>query len=595
MGDFDGDGFLDVLKFDLNHILVGGFPVPSACGQLFRGWCITLRSSTRKTSEGRMTGVTGDDGGVTTLAWDFSGNPVTQWNPNLGNNTEVVKKVTGAEGQVTFRYTGAFWTGAIATPFAEVTTLNERGASEQFGYVTAPWAGGQPSYAARYRVDGTLEHVSVFIYGRINNQGQYEYNPLRAYFNPLFRQCEHEIGNANGQGLQTVTVSSLIDDCYAYVGEPVVPGTEVPWESIDPNNIPEALGQTGGNISPGGLTEYQNSFGTNAEIYTTITQAQAWDYKLEEAASHTKLPFLRWAVPSALSGFIPPVEQEQDQYTYPIEENLVYTPVVKLIQDYHWDTGIQKFLKEYNYRDTTTLADNQIRIVTSNQPDPTGYWYQVTKEEITDGLDQSLSVTKYSDFATPALYTARHIDVCGKNGTFCRGHQNTLSAGDVVTHVGPDGGQSWLRNVCGQATQYTDPEGRVRTTNITGCRERVSTFEGSTTTYLRDDLGRQTKVTVAPGGGGPTVVSDLYYDDSFSDEDTDYNEPHFAKRTGSGKVSLTYVDGFGRITKQVECQSRKPTGTSGVLAEGLRGRHRAHDQLEPDWQRRAPESRDRTV
>lgn len=203
----------------------------------------------------------------------------------------------------------------------------------------------------------------------------------------------------------------------------------------------------------------------------------------------------------------------------------------------------------------------------------------MTKEELTDGFGQSLSVTKYSDFSATAQYTPRKVDVCGKGGTPCRSHQYTHSAGDIITHVGPDGTESWTRNVCGQATRYTDPELRVRTTTITGCRETVSRFEGSTTTYLRDDLGRQTKATVAPGGVGPTVVTDQYYDDSFSDEDTDYNEPHFAKKRTEGtsgkillpkgslpKVSLTYVDGFGRITKQVECQSGTPTGTSGVLA-----------------------------
>ncbi|MEL6180156.1 MAG: hypothetical protein AAFS10_14445, partial [Myxococcota bacterium] len=112
------------------------------------------------------------------------------------------------------------------------------------------------------------------------------------------------------------------------------------------------------------------------------------------------------------------------------------------------------------------------------------------------------------------------------------------------------------------------------------CRhdETVDQGGGRTTTITYDGFNRpiETEVTLSNATSGSAhtrLTVDAYDDRRFADlshgdlEDRGEAHPRRASLDPSGVVSLIYIDGFGRITKEEECRSSGSTPTgSGVYA-----------------------------
>jgi RHS repeat-associated protein len=556
LGDFDGDGFVDILTLELDQ--TGDSPT---CGG--GDWCALLRPNQRTATEGRMIASDGAWGGRTQLTWGFTASPPHD-NPNLATNLEVIERIDGGDGPVTLTYAGAFTSGGAPTAFAEVVRRNARDGVDQLGFITAPWAAGQPSYTARYRSNGSLEFASVFIYGRIDAAG-YRVRVGTPYFNPLFRRCDYDVGHLASTGTQSHTLSSLLSRCYAFVGVPPGDGGEG-WSVVELPDLPVALGQTDGALTPDGAEEHAASFGAEALSYGAVSTAVAWAYQPTPTATVAPAGLLRWPVPPELAAALPPIAAAHTSYVYPTDP--LPTPLVETVDEWHWNAPLYRLDGRVEYGDTATAVDDRVHAFTWQQPDPTGPWYRETLQVVTARAGGQLARISHGDFV--ASYTPRVETRCGSDGVTCQSDRITLDArGDHLTHTFPGGGvESWTRDGSGLELTHRDPLGRSRTTTRDGAgRPRTVTFGGATTTWDRDGLGRAIRTTIAPGGG-PTTTSDTYYDDSFvAREDSSFVEPRQGDLRGDGRLTLTYLDGFGRRTRQVECEAGGSTaGQTGVLA-----------------------------
>ncbi len=553
-GDFDGDGFADAISFALDET--------GASGCAAGAWCVNLYRSARTATEGRMISSDGPWGGRTSLTWGFSATEPHD-NPNLEVNLEVLEQVVGAEGKVTLTYSGAFTTGGDPTPFAQVERRNVRGGRDVFGFVTAPWAAGRPSHAARYRTDDSLEHATVYVHGRVVN-GTYQYNVRIPYFNPLSRRCDYDVGHASAAGAQSVSLESLIDRCYDYIGIGPLSAGQEGFSSVPDEYLPEVLGQTDGAIQPGGLAVYQASFGGSAHSFGAIATADAWaSYSAVYSPAFTMTTFYRWALPPELAAVTPPVSSAQSSYTYPT--GMALTAVIEMVDEWDYLFERYKLERSVEYRDTATLADDRIHTYTLDKPLAAGDWWRILRTDVTNRAGQRLASEIRASFVS--TFTPKSVSSCGSDGVTCRVQRFTFdAAGDLLSHTFPDGGvETWTRGACGLPATHVDPVLRTQTNTITNCRISATTFEGSTTSWTFDGIGRLTRTVVAPGVGAATTI-DQYYDDAFTfREDALFAEPRIGTKRSDGQATLRYLDGFGRPTKELECQSTAGSGT-GVLA-----------------------------
>ena len=565
-GDFDGDGFVDVVTLELDE--VGVNPLCEV-GQ----WCAVLRRNHRTTAEGRTVVSVGPSGGRTELVWGFSAQAPND-NPALADNVEVIQRVTGGDGTVALSYSGAIISDGRPTPFARVQRQNQRGQLEELGFVTAPWARGQASYAARYREAGTLEHATIFAYGA-RYAGAYYFSPSAPFYNPLVRRCDHQLGH---NPFAPRTLASLIEDCYAFAGTPVPVAGSNPaaisaqtWVEVDPAWIPVALGASGASVPAGAEDLFADSFGLATRIETSLASAtEAWaayDVQAAPWVDPTPLSFWRWPVPAELAAALPPVEATQAAWSQPVQMGLDGTVVTTFVEDWAHDLLAHKLRSSVEHRDAATTADDRAHTYAFTQPNAIGHWYRLRTDTVTSAAGAQLWRLTRSDFI--GFDNARLEERCGTSTTGCRLDRYVFtSAGDVRTHTSPDlGVESWVRAACGLATSYTDEVGRVRTFHLgTACRPTSSTYEGGTTTLTRDGFGRVITVADNPGWGSASTTTTFTYDDtSTAGEDLQYQRPRTtALRASDGRLILTYTDGFGRTTKRVECRNTVATPRPGV-------------------------------
>jgi RHS repeat-associated protein len=563
MGDFTGDGMIDIFSLATDTFLPG---TPSSTPCPADQWCAVLYKNLRTGSEGRILSSDGPFGGRTNLTWGFSAQAPND-NPSLRFNLEVIQAVDGSEGHVDLTYSGGWTWGRRPTVFAQVERKNARGGVDQLEFITAPWAEGMVSHAARFRTDGTLEHLEVYIRGDLIN-GVYWLNFAEPYFNPVARHCVYEVGNGSAAHLQTVDVDGLIQRCFDFNGvqEPAPNPDQPGMFHVEMDEVPLVWGHTGGMLTPGSAGAYQATFGATAPQYGSITAAEAWDYALVGDSVFTPPAFLRWPVPPALAGYVPPIQAAEQNYAYPIEGA---TAVVEFVQDDTWDLAIKQLTSSFDYRDTATEVDDRVHSFFYQQPVASGYWYRLTKHDTRNRSGGLLWTEQHLTFHPTAVYVPLDTKRCGWSLTFCTTDSVAYdAAGNLLSHTFPDGtSEAWTHGACGQVLTHQDQVNRTRTNTVAGCRLKTSTFQRAVTTLTYDELGRVTKAIVSPGGGGAATTLETFYDDAFAHpEDSGFLEPRIGFKRGDGKVVLSYFDGFGRPTKRTECQSGSPLG-AGVLGK----------------------------
>ena len=549
-GDFDGDGFLDILTIEVQHQPQAGSPCTAG------DWCVLLRKNKRAASEHRLKTSRNAWGGTTQLTWGFS---ALHKNPNLPVNVEVLEEVDGASGRVVLSYEGgAVLADGAPTNFATVEVENARGATTKYKFATTKPIAGKPLYAVRHRKDDSIERATVYVYGRRNGSA-HELSLTPPYFNPLLRQCDFDVGQGSATGAQTVTIDALVNNC---------------WSDGSPINfhlVEVMVGVSHNPFDQETWTFYDEVWYKRApstpfvDLTGVSAAATTWSVGPLVHGMPWAGPFTRWPPPSNLAGKLPSVSTAEAGYSQPVMGNP--TDYRMFIEEWFYDHPTRKLLRSENRRWTAIAEDNRKTEYVWEMPDPAGFWYRMTEMTERDAAGQQVSMVRRSSFTgfdEPTI-----IDECGTTAAHCRQRQlNYGPGGDVISVVHPDGSsESWVRNWCGEPEQHVDTAGRVRTNVYDGkCRLTTTTFEGASTVRTYDDLNRVSSIQHQPNGSPSTLIERWIDDDLDAHEDEDYTEPRFAERRNDGRVTLTYLDGFGRETMRKVCaDSGTPSGT-GVLA-----------------------------
>lgn len=573
-GDFNGDGFLDLLTI-------------TGVESFGTGWTVVLRRSTREVSEGRMIETDNEHGGRTRLTWGFSAE-LPNSNPSLPVNLEVIQQVKGPGGTRTMTYRDGARRGDQVTAFEEVTVAGDRGGVEIYSFIVSPYAMGKQHFGVRYRENGTVEHVTSLRHGQASQLG-FSVNLDKPYHNPVVRRCEYDVG------FSAVNLDQLDIQC-----------TELPWLAPD---VP----QTGGfndNLQPVTRDNYRMILGHDRSAETPLektTFAKVWGVSmgsrvLPPAIATTAPPSFQqafsgalrgatttfrfgapgfyWPVPPTLSGKIPDVVAQEAAYQYPPiavggSSSKVYA------WDYAYDHPIRKLAVRYEHRDLSTRADDRRVDFTWGQPSSDGYWYRLLFETTNDGAGNRLARLERSLFSKLGFDAPTSVSHCGLTSPGdCDVHKYEYNTnGTLKKHFLPDNSfESWTRLAwCGEPLTHTDPANRVTIfTRDSRCLAQTVRREGATTTFTYDPLLRPIKVVADPGAGvrATKVTRSFYYDDKptyqanvLAREDYSYIEPRRAVRRGDGQLELIYEDGLGRTTLRTRCADTGTDTSGGSISQ----------------------------
>ncbi|MEO1273473.1 MAG: hypothetical protein AAFX99_35765, partial [Myxococcota bacterium] len=147
VGDFDGDGFQDLLTFSYvggTYTATSGGTTITGTGRSIHGlcganqWCVVLRKNKRTIAQGRLTASLGPAGGRTIYTYGFS-SQTPHLNPDLPLSVEILEHEHGAEGEITYSYHGGVAVEGQFAGFATAYRTNARGATqiEQFALTPA--------------------------------------------------------------------------------------------------------------------------------------------------------------------------------------------------------------------------------------------------------------------------------------------------------------------------------------------------------------------------------------------------------------------------------------------------------------------------
>jgi RHS repeat-associated protein len=569
-GDFDGDGFVDLLTINEN-------------------WAVLLKRSTRKVSEGRMIETDNEDGGRIRLTWGFSAQ-LPNSNPDLPVNLEVIQRVTGPGGTRTMTYRGGVRRGDQVTAFEEVTVAGDRGGIEAYSFIMSPYAMGKQHFGVRYRENGSVEHVTSLTHGQMYSFGFY-LSLARPYFNPLVRRCEYDVG------FGAVDLDQLDNQC-----------RDVPWLAPD-------IAQTGGfddSLQPVTDDNYRRLLGHDRLAESSLEQAtfakvwgvstgsrvlpprftttapepfqQSFAAAVSAAAAFfattapANAPGFYWPLPQTLFGRLPDVIGQETAYQYPLA--LFESPNV-YVWDYGYDHPVRKLAVRYEHRDLSTTDDDRRVDFTWEQPFSNGYWYRLLFETTNDSAGNRLARLERSDFVSSGFDAPQSVKHCGLNSPAdCRLDKYTyFTNGTLKEHFLPDNSsESWTRLAwCGEPLTHTDSANRVTTfTRDSRCLNQTVKREGATTTFTYDSLLRPIKVVADPGAGvsETKVTRSFYYDDAptyqahvDAREDYIYQQPRRAERRGDGQLELIYKDGLGRTTRRTRCADAGTNTTGGPMSQ----------------------------
>jgi RHS repeat-associated protein len=568
-GDFDGDGFLDRV------VTEGGI----------NSWDISLDSSNRSASEGRLVESDNEHGGRTRLTWGFTAQQPNR-NPELPANLEVLQGISGPGGARTLGYHGGVRRGD-RFPFAEIAVTNDGGNTEVYSFAITSWAFEGQTLGVRYRPDGTVEHVSVFIQGQRDPTTVY-IDTGAPYFNPLLRRCEYDVGR------HAVVLADLEAQCaqVGWLAPAVVQTGGLDLDDAIPLTANSRDFLLGRRWTPIDDTEraqlsrlYRARGGRSAPPRGGRMSAPTIDATIDEILQEADPPvvdsYYRWPIPAALFGAIPDVETEEAAAQPPTA--IAPGAPDGYAWDFTYDHPVHELVSRYEHRDLSTVDDDVMVRYESERVSPagpplSGDWYRVVAETSTNHIGTRLArreLSTFSGFDTPG-----EIRACGRSTPAdCVTHRyEYFPNGMLKLHRFPDLTiESWTRQAgCGEPLTHTDAAGEVSTyTRDTKCLTQTFRRSGALWTYTYDGLRRPTKLVIAPGGGvnsTATITRTFYYDDALTfraevaaREDWSYTEPRRAERRSDGQLVLVHVDGLGRTTKRVQCTDTGTNATGGAI------------------------------
>lgn len=560
VGDFDGDGFVDFVMVTTYGIGVYG--------------------NTRATSEGRVERVKNAVGGETFLGWGFSASGENE-NPELKANIEVLESVRGETGTSTIRYADGDAVGTQFRGFGQIEVTNARGARTEHGFYTDYGRRGRPSYGARYREDGTLEHVTVFIQGVRSSIGSYSTDIVPPLTTTLLRQCDYDIGR-DGLLDAPPTLDALIEQCHTFGegGMVLVPETwDRPLDDLPPAWWDRSFDQEQEAQYCPRDPEYGKRLGSDTEpVCRPLTLATLT--KTAVAKQDIAAAFLEGLVVGPLYPF-PVPEVPPDSLRWPVPPDIslppepepgvvfrdAYTLVRAFITDYFYDTANQRLDRVYDHRDTATVDDDLETTLTFDQPASAYPWYRLTERLIQDRSGATWLSEQRLDFDPAHFDRSQRFVSCGRVGAGCT---ETLFEwnpdGSMRSKTFADGtSRSWTYAWCGREETSTDEAGRVRTKGYDAlCRETSESFLGATTTRSYDAYNRVVTQANDPGLGQPGTTLRTFYEDAPGFvADKLFDEPRRAHlRESDGRLTLEYLDEYSRPTRVEVCQATSTSATS---------------------------------
>ena len=575
--DFDGDGFNDLLTIKYNP---EGFPGAPCFGT---DWCATLEYATRDIAQGRVTASDGSWGGRTKLEWSFSAELLLNGNRELPTNLETLSAVEGSEGRIELDYAkGA--QGDSFGGFGLVQKRNARGGLDVFAHATPPALAGKPIFYARYRDSQTLDEVTVFVHGQLEEDGRYSLDAAPPYFNPLIRQCDYKVERKrNGQ---SASLEELVRHCWGWQGRKT-PSNEQLWAAFGsfryPASGPErevadaVWGSGGPSIFGPQRVTLTGAAGTSVGI--------GWDF----VPSAGYLPIgWRWKP----SGVDLPAALDAEEVLGSLPNEATGAGYTAEVTD--WIYGQSNLLQPtriLRHRDIATRDDDLATDLTWDTTHPSRDPRMASSVTSDRGGAVLFSLTR-STFS--GFDDAGEARVCGRGGASCfRILSSWHGNGSLQSRERPDLGltETWDHGVwCGDET-YRDLGGRVRNSQFDErCRAVSESWRGVETSCGYDGFNRPVSVTVDPNGSGDTTVTKHRYDDEFEHrEDRAYEEPRTTSQIGS-RLEMEYLDGFGRRTKLVSCTAAPlididPT-TPGPTKPGtgtIPGKNPPRIEIKPSW------------
>ncbi|MEJ8566931.1 RHS repeat-associated core domain-containing protein [Elongatibacter sediminis] len=590
-GDFDGDGFVDLLTISV--ISTQSYPGTQA-------WSTKLALNTKQSSRGRTLSSTGPFGGKQQLAWGFSAEGLHA-NPDLPLNLEVLNESEGAHGRRAYRYAEGVASYGKFRGFAHAELLNERGGRTIHGYYTEPARIGLQKYGARLRTDGSLQHVTVSLFGNRNDSGGYSYNLAPPYFSPLIRKCEYQLGAADANGNQTQSLDQLVTRCHDYSpdeglgkGFTLAPeifdiwlvekpfhqwSNSVPIEQPLDDKPPRLMvrDRPGDKNTPSAVKRQVHRATINRMRSMSFKQAQEakplrvesanisdyvisgqvdrplletqWQKSLQQRWQRNPADF-RWKPPENIP--LPIVPQQ------PGRAHEGDTELVEFITDYFYDHAARRLDSEYEYQDTSLLSDDRISEYGWEKVGA-GFWYRLSEVLVSDHQGNRFGRLKRSDFDPAGFNNAQTVLRCGIDDHSCYQERYAWDEhGRLVSTTANDGGQAgWeYDDICG-AVEHIDPVGRSRYHQYDGlCRKQGEQWLTSSSTFAYDGFNRLYRTDFSAGGNTPdSTIYTLQDDELAIIADSEFREPRMARLRSDGQLELTYLDEFGRLTRKLLCRN----------------------------------------
>ena len=585
-GDFDGNGFVDLLALEPTYTTT---TVTTGSGEYDRteltAWDVVLQLSERDESHGAIRSVKNPYGGLTQLTWASSARLGD--NENLHYTREVLASLqTGDQDPIDLRYfKGEHALGRFrGFGLVEVTSS---GATTEYGYATSPLLEGAQVSQAIYRSDGTLEAAQINLYGPGGSWPAVYWDNLAPYTNPLVRECRYELGHgatqSDGTRTQTVTMEDLWSECIdlgglatlsfeewvAGMGWFAEPNSGDPssviadgvWGRLDDDlaeltgtGIPDSSGGTAPLIGiPGGPMDgghlFPDELGTPSTAHLPSGTSLA-----------TGPAFVGESFPEA-SGSTEVWETTRD-FTY--------------IDDYDGD-GVQDRLLESVNDYGVTLGP--VTWLLSADDTYTFLEYQTSRNTAAWGFQllrrlQSNGTTNYQDtrIAYAPYYGMYGAPVqtleCGDDPSCATGIQTdfTYSGGSLsgeLSRVDYDDGSYTTRSLesagpcTGRVVATQDQEGRQRTISLDSkCRPQSQVFEGVESASVYDAFGRviQQSALVPQVDGSISTLGSWY-------EFTPRSVRAYRPLDGGGyRLEESFLDTSGRTVRGNICGVTSSSG-----------------------------------
>jgi len=549
MGDFDGDGFTDILQFKKTDSPTNQI----GCGPATT-YCATVRFSRRDTAEGRVIASDGPWGGQTELDWQFIGESnMNEQNPNMTGNPEVLISQSDSDGRHNLRYERAVFESGGFKGFPVAQVADSNGAKIVAGTSFTSLLERRPLYRARYHRDGTLQRADIFVYGQYDEPGGYSIATRKDGFNPLIRTCEYELEQQTDGS--RIRLGQVIQDCWSWNNRTAPAHSTLlalgsHWRYAINTSLNAAFWDPG-------------SLNFNSLPLTSLSEGDIHEYAwLSSLPISPARAELRWPATVSLPTPIDP-ELRQTQRPSSASGN----GFIRFVNDIEWDVQTRQAIRIHNHRDTRTTSDDRIveqqweLLASAN-----GYRKTQVVEYSADGIVQSsYQVNSFSGFDDATVEVE-----CGSNGEGCQQIRSDYdNRGNLTATANKTAAwrEQWRYDpICGLVLFQNRVEQTEETKYDLRCRAQSRMSNGITYDYEYDGFNRVQLERIEQAGLGPQSITSTYYDDVLDNsQDTKYVEPRVVS-VANGAMTSTYLDDFGRVTRTTTCEPHQvPTVRQGDL------------------------------